>query len=166
MVRRAMAKLTKDEIWQLLDGVKDPEIPVASVVEMGIVREVSLDGDRVHVKMTPTFSGCPALKVMQTEIEAALRDAGAAGVQVTITNHPPWSSDWITPEARLKLKEFGLAPPPMHAGNIELALVDVVACPYCDSQNTGLKNSFGATLCRAIFFCNDCRQPFEQFKPV
>ena len=162
-----MVNVTTDAIWQLLDEVKDPEIPVVSLVEMGIIRQVELAGETVIVTMTPTFSGCPALQVMKTDIEARLRAAGIGAVEVRQVLDPPWSSDWITADARQKLKQFGLAPPPRHGGNLqEILLVDTVACPYCDSTNTTLKNSFGPTLCRAIHYCHDCQQPFEQFKPL
>ena len=163
---RRKHKLTSEEIWNLLEQVKDPEIPVVSVVELGIIRQVDVDGETVRVRMTPTFSGCPALQEMQNQIEARLRQAGAVQVDVQIILAPPWSTDWIAPEARQKLRDFGLAPPPVHGGNFELASLEMAACPYCSSTDTSLKNSFGSTLCRAIFYCNHCQQPFEQFKPL
>jgi ring-1,2-phenylacetyl-CoA epoxidase subunit PaaD len=162
-----MVRLTTDAIWQVLDEVKDPEIPVVSLVEMGIIRQVEIAGETVIVTMTPTFSGCPALHVMKSDIENRLHKEGITAVEVRQVLDPPWSSDWITPEARQKLKQFGLAPPPRHDGNLqEILLIDTVVCPYCDSTNTTLKNSFGPTLCRAIHYCHDCQQPFEQFKPL
>ena len=162
-----MEDITAANIWQALTEVKDPEIPVVSLVEMGIIRQVELIKDKVIVTMTPTFSGCPALEVMKTNIERKLRDEGIASVEVKQVLDPPWSSDWITDDARQKLKAFGLAPPPKHDGNLqEILLIDTVACPYCDSTNTVIKNTFGPTLCRAIHYCNDCQQPFEQFKPL
>jgi ring-1,2-phenylacetyl-CoA epoxidase subunit PaaD len=91
---------------------------------------------------------------------------GVTAVSVETVLSPPWSSDWITPAARAKLKEFGLSPPPRHGGNLHVVLLDVAPCPYCDSTNTTLKNSFGPTLCRAIYYCRSCQQPFEQFKPL
>lgn len=158
--------ITTEQVWQALEAVKDPEIPVVSVVEMGIVREVSIDRDHVRVQMTPTFSGCPALQVMRDEIEAEVRRLGVAEVTVETILFPPWSTDWITEEARQKLRAFGLAPPPRHGGNLAVTFFEVVACPYCDSNNTSVKNTFGSTLCRAIYYCNDCQQPFEQFKAL
>lgn len=159
--------LTVDEIWQALDEVKDPEIPVVSVVEMGIVRQVELTEEGVVVKMTPTFSGCPALEVMRRDIEARIRDMGVDSVEVETVLNPPWSSDWITAEAREKLRQFGLAPPPRHGGDLRsVAFLDVAVCPRCGSKNTVIKNSFGPTLCRTIWYCNDCQDPFEQFKPL
>lgn len=158
--------LTLDAIWAALDDVKDPEIPVVSVVEMGIVRDITLEGERVIVTITPTFSGCPALVAMQEGIETRLRDIGFTEVEVRTVLSPPWTSEWIAEGARAKLREFGLAPPPHHNGDFTLVLLDQVACPYCGSQDTSLRNSFGPTLCRAIFYCNSCQQPFEQFKPL
>lgn len=158
--------ITTEQVWQALEAVKDPEIPVVSVVEMGIVRQVNVDHDHVRVQMTPTFSGCPALQVMRDAIEAEVRRVGAAEVTVETILSPPWSTDWITEEARQKLRAFGLAPPPRHGGNLAVTFFEVVACPYCDSNNTSVKNTFGSTLCRAIYYCNDCQQPFEQFKAL
>jgi ring-1,2-phenylacetyl-CoA epoxidase subunit PaaD len=162
----SMETLTADQVWQALEEVKDPELPVVSVVEMGIVRAVFVSGNAVIITMTPTFSGCPALAAMKTDIEARVRLAGAKSVQVKTVLAPPWTSDWITDAAREKLLSFGLAPPPRHAGHWERLLSNVAACPYCGSQNTTLKNSFGPTLCRALYYCNNCQQPFEQFKPI
>lgn len=158
--------LTSEEIWRILDEVKDPEIPVVSVVELGLIRAVGKEGKDVVVTMTPTFIGCPALNMMQEEIEARLREAGAENVIVRTVLSPAWSTDWMTAGAREKLKDFGLAPPPRHGGLIDLALLEAATCPYCGSEDTILKNSFGPTLCRAIFVCNSCTQPFEQFKPI
>lgn len=161
-----MADLTIDEVWKILEEVKDPEIPVVSVVEMGLIRAVGVDDQHVIVTMTPTFSGCPALKVMEKGVERKLLEAGAQSASVKWVYSPPWNSDWILPEGRKKLSGFGLSPPPRHGGDIEFALLAPVVCPYCGSEDTTLKNSFGSTLCRAIFVCNQCGQPFEQFKPL
>jgi ring-1,2-phenylacetyl-CoA epoxidase subunit PaaD len=153
-------------VWRALEDVKDPEIPVVSVVGMGIVRDVEVDGDAVTVKMTPTFSGCPALEVMRREIAERVRGLGAASVEVETVLYPPWSSDWIDDESRRRLKEFGLAPPGRHGGRVEVVFFEPVACPRCGSTNTTIRNSFGATLCRAIYTCDACQEPFEQFKPL
>ena len=161
-----MGKLTKKQIWELLEDVKDPEIPVVSVVEMGIVREVAIEGDQVIVHMTPTFSGCPALQAIQTDIRQHLLANGAAQVEVEVVLSPAWTSDWISGPARQKLREFGLAPPIRQMGRISLDDLQPATCPYCGSQDTILKNSFGPTLCRAIYVCNHCQQPFEQFKAI
>ena len=159
--------ITVASVWELLETVKDPEIPVVSLVEMGIVRDVviSVDGD-VTVKITPTFSGCPALHTMKEDIVDRLNAAGIGSVTVEMVYSPPWTSDWISDAGREKLRLFGLAPAPRHGGNFEVLLLDAVSCPYCGSLNTSLRNSFGSTLCRMIFYCNGCQQPFEQFKPL
>lgn len=158
--------LTIEKVWQILEEVKDPEIPVVSVVEMGLIRSIGSQEGRLIVTMTPTFAGCPAVQVMQTEIRERLSQAGQTKVEVRLTYSPPWCSDWITPAAREKLKAFGLSPPPLHGGQLTTALAQAVHCPYCDSDDTSLKNDFGPTLCRAIYVCNNCRQPFEGFKPL
>ena len=166
ILRQNVAELREEAVWRALEEVKDPEIPVVSVVEMGIVREVTVDGDRVSVKMTPTFSGCPAVHVMEAEIEKRVRQMGAEEVTVETVLHPPWTTDWITDEARQKLKAFGLSPPQKHGGNLAVTFYEPAACPYCDSKNTTVKNTFGPTLCRAIYYCNECQEPFEQFKAL
>ena len=163
MIDKVSAK--EKEVWAILDTVSDPEIPVVSVVEMGIVRDISLDGKQVQVIITPTFSGCPALQVIIDDIESKL---SGSGYDATVENvlHPPWTSDWISDDARHKLKGFGLAPPPLHGGRVEVTFYEPVSCPYCDSEHATIKNSFGSTLCRAIYYCNSCQQPFEQFKAL
>lgn len=161
-----MDNLTYADIWEALNEVKDPEIPVVSLVEMGMIRQVAISDHNVIVTFTPTFSGCPAVQVMKTTIVERLRHLGVESIEVRETLAPPWSSDWITDEARQKLKAFGLAPPPQHGGDPEILFSDTAACPYCNSRNTVVKNTFGPTLCRAIYYCSDCQQPFEQFKPL
>jgi ring-1,2-phenylacetyl-CoA epoxidase subunit PaaD len=161
-----MSELTEAKIWELLEEVKDPEIPAVSVVELGLIRSVGMQGEKISIAMTPSFIGCPALEVMRSAVADRLREAGAGEVEVKMTLSPPWSSDWITPSGREKLKNFGLSPPPRRGGSLEEALEAPVACPYCGSLDTALTNSFGPTLCRAIFVCRACTQPFEGFKPV
>lgn len=161
-----MVTIVIDDIWRALGEITDPEIPVVSLVEMGIVREVRVDDDGVTVFMTPTFAGCPALDMMRAAIVEKLRAMGIARVEVKTLLNPPWSSDWIAETARAKLKAFGLAPPPKHGGNAQLFFDEAVACPYCNSTNTRVTNPFGPTLCRAIYFCRNCQQPFEQFKAL
>lgn len=165
--------VTEDRILELLGTVADPEIPAISVVDLGVIGSVLVDGRRVSVELLPTFVGCPAVGVMQQRIVAALTGAGVADqVDVPITYDPPWTSDRITPEGRERLRLSGFAPPaPMPAGPAlglldELAVLPVAECPYCGSRKTTLDNPFGPTLCRAIYHCADCRQPFEQFKRV
>ena len=160
-------QLTETAVWQSLEKVMDPEIPVVSLIEMGIIREVVLvENGRVEVTMTPTFSGCPALVEMENMIQQAVAAVGAAEVVVHKQLNPAWSCDWITEEGRTSLKQFGLQPPARHGGSLSVTFFDPVSCPRCDSPNTSLKNSFGSTLCRAIWYCNSCQEPFEQFKPL
>ncbi len=159
-------RLNIQDVWKILEGVKDPEIPVVSVVEMGMVRSIGLSGKRLIVTFAPTFAGCPALQIIQEEMRDTLNRSGYSDVEIRVSLSPAWSSNWINPGGREKLKAFGLAPPPQHAGDIESALELPAQCPYCGSLETELKNDFGSTLCRAIYFCNHCKQPFEQFKPV
>jgi ring-1,2-phenylacetyl-CoA epoxidase subunit PaaD len=158
--------LAKEHIWDLLGDVVDPEIPVVSLVEMGIIRQVIVEEGHVVVIMTPTFSGCPALDVMEDDIKHRLAEAGVPSVEVVQQFDPPWTSNWISASAREKLKGIGLAPPHFHKGDFIEILIDPVICPYCDSTQTTLKNSFGPTPCRMIYYCNACQQPFEQFKPL
>ena len=156
------------EIWTALEEVKDPEIPVVSVVEMGIVRRVDLEDERVTVAMTPTFSGCPALRVMHDDIEAKLRELGFEEVEVKTVLSPPWSTDWITEGAKAKLREFGVAPPAPATEDEGLIQLEAspAACPRCGSFDTVTKNTFGPTLCKSIHVCNVCKEPFEAFKSL
>jgi ring-1,2-phenylacetyl-CoA epoxidase subunit PaaD len=158
--------ITAEAIWAALEDVKDPEIPVISVVDLGLIRDVQVDEGRALVLMTPTFLGCPAIDVMQTEISRRLRAMGAAEVEVRLILSPPWTSDWITGRGRAQLKAFGLAPPVHHNGLIQIILSDDATCPHCGSRRTEQKNPFGATLCRALYYCHNCQQPFEQFKAL
>ena len=157
---------TQATILQILDGILDPEIPVISIVELGMVRQAWVEDDKIHVSIAPTFSGCPALELIQEQIRSSLNEAGFPTIDIEIVYSPPWSSDDISPPGRQKLKSFGISPPVYHQGLIQIALQEPVVCPYCDSTDTTLKNSFGSTRCRAIYYCNHCKQPFEQFKPI
>lgn len=155
-----------ENIWRALDEVADPEIPVVSLVEMGVIREVERAEGGIIVTMTPTFSSCPALLVMENDIKEKLVELGVEKVEVHSRLDPPWTTEWITEKARQKLKGIGLAPPPRHNGDFELALRNAALCPRCGSEDTLLRNSFGPTPCRMIFTCNTCGEPFEQFKPL
>ncbi len=158
--------LTRDQILAALHSVKDPEIPVVSLVEMGLIADVQIGEDHIGVKITPTFAGCPAVEVMRAEAEKRLRALGVEHVSVEITFDPPWDSNRISDEGRRKLQAFGLAPPKPYHGALDLIQIQFVACPYCGSEDTVLESAFGSTLCRAIHYCRNCQQSFEQFKPV
>jgi ring-1,2-phenylacetyl-CoA epoxidase subunit PaaD len=163
-----VVSLTAEQAWQVLARVADPEIPVISVTELGIVRDVRAAGDTVEVVVTPTYSGCPATEVIEQSIAAALREAGAVEVRIETRLAPPWTTDWIAPQAREKLRRYGIAPPGASAPEDErpLAFVPRVDCPLCGSRNTERLSQFGATACKALYRCRDCREPFEYFKPL
>jgi ring-1,2-phenylacetyl-CoA epoxidase subunit PaaD len=164
--------ITQTDVWAALAEVPDPEIPVVSVVDLGLVHTVELDGERLRVELLPTFVGCPALEVIRASV--AERLAGMAPrVEVEMTFAVPWTSDRITADGRRKLRETGFAPPGPAAAGAEgrplFATIGVrpsATCPWCGSADTTLENLFGPTLCRTVFWCNRCRQPFEQFKAV
>lgn len=160
--------LTAQQAWEVLARVADPEIPVISVTELGIVREVRADGEALEVVVTPTYSGCPATEVIERSIAEALREAGAADVRVETRLAPAWSTDWIAPEAQEKLRRYGIAPPGAHtaAEPRTIGFAPRVGCPLCGSGNTERLSAFGATACKALYRCRDCREPFEYFKPI
>jgi ring-1,2-phenylacetyl-CoA epoxidase subunit PaaD len=160
--------VTADAVWAALAEIPDPEIPVISIVDLGVVRDVTVDGDRVHVGFTPTFLGCPALEVMRRAMEETLRAMGAEP-DVEVVRDDSWSTDRISASGRDKLREAGLAPPvPRAVGATTLVQLQSKAfrCPYCGSTETRLENIFGPTPCRSIRWCESCRQPFEQFKTI
>lgn len=161
-----MPVLTTDQIYAWLDEIKDPEIPVLSLVDLGVITRVDVEGGNVAIEMTPTFVGCPALDIMKQEIEEKLKEQGAEKVTIIVTFREPWSSDKITEKGKIALKKFGLAPPPDNRLFIDLEMLEHAACPRCEGTNTEVKNTFGPTLCRSIHYCHDCREAFEQFKPL
>jgi ring-1,2-phenylacetyl-CoA epoxidase subunit PaaD len=162
-----MSRLTESAVWEALQEIKDPEIPVLSIVELGVVRAVRVRGDQASVDITPTFSACPAYQLMVSNVKAKLRELGAGRVEVQTVLNPPWTTDWLSDEAREKLRQFGLAVPARHGGKLDAAIESGAArCPYCGSSNTRQTNPFGSTPCRSIAFCADCHQPFEQLKPM
>lgn len=162
-----MVTLTRDTVYEILGSVMDPEVPVISVVELGIIRDASVDGNTVHVTVTPTYSGCPAMREIEEDIRAALLAHGASEVLVDTVFAPAWTTDWIGPDAREKLRAYGIAPPGKAEpqGLITLTRARAaVACPFCASTDTRLQSEFGSTACKAIHVCNSCRQPFDEFK--
>jgi ring-1,2-phenylacetyl-CoA epoxidase subunit PaaD len=153
--------------WQVLDGVLDPEVPVLSVVELGIVRGIAIEGERVEVTLTPTYSGCPATEAIEAAVVHALREAGATGVRVRTQLAPAWTTDWIGPAAAEKLRRYGIAPPHVAAAGAQpLRFHPRIACPRCASTRTQRLSAFGATACKALHRCLDCLEPFEHFKPI
>ena len=160
-------RLTEGEVWEALAEIPDPEIPVISLVDLGVVKDVQVADGRVRVEFTPTFLGCPALEVMRDAMAEKVRALGAEpDVQVVLDDS--WSTDKITPQGREKLRASGFAPPaPRRAQPLQLVeLQRGFRCPYCGSTDTKLENLFGPTPCRSVRYCNACRQPFEQFKTI
>ena len=154
-------------------AVPDPELPMVTVADLGILRDVSAEGDRVVVTITPTYSGCPALREIARDLRHRLSQAGFGEVAVRTALAPPWSSDWITAEGRRKLREAGVAPPnaaPRNPGPVPLTLSarsrDPVACPRCGSAGATQTAAFGATACKALYRCEACREPFEYVKAI
>jgi ring-1,2-phenylacetyl-CoA epoxidase subunit PaaD len=155
-----------NQVYHWLEEVKDPEIPVLSLVDLGVITGVSIEGNAVNIEMTPTFVGCPALDFMKAEIIAVLAKHGIGEVHIDVTFRKAWTSDRISEKGRTALKEFGLAPPPPSRIFTHLEILERAQCPRCDGTDTELKTPFGPTLCRAIYYCNNCKEAFEQFKPL
>jgi ring-1,2-phenylacetyl-CoA epoxidase subunit PaaD len=162
----ARVDLVREQVMGALGRVPDPEIPAVSVIDLGIVESVKVDGDRVEVTCLPTFVGCPALETIRQDIERALVAIGATPF-VRFVHDPPWTTSRITEEGRRKLEDYGLSPPERNpATSAPLTLLSPGRCPYCGSQDTVLESPFGPTLCRATSYCRTCRNPFEKFKQV
>jgi ring-1,2-phenylacetyl-CoA epoxidase subunit PaaD len=159
--------LREEQIKSVLEQVNDPEIPTISIVDLGIVTKIiSEKENQAYVQLTPTFSGCPALKIMENLVSAALFNAGYNEVKVETSFETQWNSNLISEKGLIALKKHGLAPPPKHDGYIELDVLSDIPCPLCNSRNTTLQTPFGPTLCRSIHYCNNCSNAFEAFKPV
>jgi ring-1,2-phenylacetyl-CoA epoxidase subunit PaaD len=160
--------------WRVLAEVPDPEVPVLSVCDLGIVRDVVVDGAGLQVVLTPTYSGCPATEVIADSVREALEHAGLGPARVTLQRAPAWTTDWMSEDGRRKLREYGIAPPgpvlqdtaPLifHASRPPRTLSP--ACPRCDSEQTERLSAFGSTACKALYRCLKCREPFEHFKPI
>jgi ring-1,2-phenylacetyl-CoA epoxidase subunit PaaD len=161
-------KVTEHDVWAALAEIPDPEIPVISLVDLGVIKEVEVEDSQVRIDFTPTFLGCPALEPMQRAMEAKVEELGAKA-EVRVVLDDSWSTDRITPEGREKLRLAGFAPPaPRPVGTLNLVQLQpgTFRCPYCGSTDTRLENLFGPTPCRSIRYCSSCRQPFEQFKTI
>ena len=154
------------QIWEWLDEIPDPEIPVVSVIDLGIVRDVSVTDGSVEIDVAPTYSGCPATEVIEDSIVRSLTERGLEGVAVRRVLSPPWTTDWISDAGRDKLRAYGIAPPEQTSDKRELLGKRPVECPRCRSSSTTLVSEFGSTACKSAWKCDDCLEPFEYFKCI
>lgn len=158
---------TTKEIWDILEEVTDPEIPVLTVADLGIIRDVKIDKalNSIEIIITPTYSGCPAMNTIEINIRATLQEKGFDNVKVTTVLSPAWTTDWMTEAGKRKLKAYGIAPP---VGSVDKTALfgdeKVVPCPHCESKNTKMISQFGSTACKSLYKCNDCLEPFDYFK--
>lgn len=158
-----------EQCWQILESVSDPEIPVLSVIDLGMIRGVELNvANEILVRLTPTYSGCPATDLLKQQIQQALNEQGFEPVQVLLDLSEAWTTDWMSEQGKQKLQAYGIAPPQgqaEHCGT-HVALVDGVACPHCQSRNTRLLSEFSSTACKALYQCRNCLEPFDYFKCI
>jgi ring-1,2-phenylacetyl-CoA epoxidase subunit PaaD len=154
----------RQRAWDVAASVVDPEIPVLSIADLGVLRDVTVDDGRVEVTITPTYSGCPAMNMITLEIELALEREGFRGSKVRTVLAPAWTTDWMSEEGRRKLREYGIAPPQAASSRRVLFGVDQVVCPQCASTDTEVLSEFGSTACKALWRCKKCREPFDYFK--
>ena len=162
-------KETYSQVWELLRQIPDPEIPVLSILDLGIVRKVHEDDETLIVTITPTYSGCPAMNQFEDDIVTKLNENGFDDVKVEMTYDPPWTTDWINDEARKRLEDYGIAPPvkgTQDKGVLFKEEVKNVRCPVCKSMKTSLISQFGSTACKALYKCDDCLEPFDYFKCI
>jgi ring-1,2-phenylacetyl-CoA epoxidase subunit PaaD len=159
-----------DAVWRILGSIPDPEIPVISICDLGIVREVSVDAAEVRIVITPTYSGCPAMHAIEEDIRSRLVEAGYATVAISTTLTPAWTTDWMNESAKERLREYGIAPPTQTLAPTIVRFVThrhaAPACPLCGSHDTELLSQFGSTACKALYRCVECREPFDYFKPI
>jgi ring-1,2-phenylacetyl-CoA epoxidase subunit PaaD len=156
----AVPTISTKLIWKILEAVTDPEVPVLTITDLGIVRDVKINGAEIEVIITPTYTGCPAMDMIAMNIKLALIENGYSNIKITSVLSPAWTTDWMSEEGKRKLKEYGIAAP-----DKKFAIAtDGVECPQCNSANTRLLSEFGSTACKALYQCNDCKEPFDYFK--
>ena len=159
--------ILKEKIWKLLQEVNDPEVPVLSVIDLGIARDVKINNDEVEIVITPTYSGCPAMDLISMNIKMALLEHGYKKIKITSVLSPAWTTEWMSEHGKEKLKAFGIAPPTAKQQVCHTELFhdgEAIQCPRCNSYNTRLISQFGSTACKALYQCNDCHEPFDYFK--
>jgi len=165
MMENIKENITTDKIWKLMEDINDPEIPVLSITDLGIVRDIKLTDSGVEVFITPTYSGCPAMDVISMNIRMTLLKEGFGKVKITQQLSPAWTTDWMTNKGKEKLKAYGIAPPVGKSFDKKYLETELkVECPLCHSKNTKLLSQFGSTACKALYQCNDCLEPFDYFK--
>lgn len=163
----SVTNISTAQVWDLLEAVTDPEVPVLSILDLGIVRDVKVENDHVHIVITPTYSGCPAMDVISMSIRMQLLSNGFKEVSISQVLSPAWTTDWMTEAGKEKLRAYGIAPPnpTQQVCNTKLFADDeAVQCPHCNSWNTRRLSEFGSTACKSLFQCNDCHEPFDYFK--
>jgi ring-1,2-phenylacetyl-CoA epoxidase subunit PaaD len=160
--------LSKEKIFNLISEIPDPEIPVITISELGVIRDVIVNGENVEIKITPTYSGCPAMQRMENDIKGILNQNGILNPKITTIYSPVWTTDWIPEEAKEKLKKYGIAPPEKTTEDKSwlTGKSKIVLCPRCKSKNTKLISQFGSTACKALYQCQDCLEPFDYFKCI
>jgi ring-1,2-phenylacetyl-CoA epoxidase subunit PaaD len=157
--------VTKEEIYSWLEEVSDPEVPVLSIIDLGVVRNVSFENNAWLITLTPTYSGCPAMQTMEEEILLKLKERGLSTVKILTTLSPAWTTDWLSENGRKKLKAYGIAPPEDEQDkSLLFSSPTIVPCPVCNSKNTRLISQFGSTACKAHYQCSACQEPFDYFK--
>ncbi|WP_052592028.1 1,2-phenylacetyl-CoA epoxidase subunit PaaD [Aureispira sp. CCB-QB1] len=161
-----MTKKETQEVWTLLEQVSDPEIPVLTVIDMGVIRDVRAQEGQIEIVITPTYSGCPAMDMIEVEIRSVLQENGYDNVAVKMVLSPAWTTDWMSESGKKKLKEYGIAPP--EGTTIDKSVLfgeaKKIECPRCHSRNTEMLSQFGSTACKALYQCSDCKEPFDYFK--
>ena len=157
--------VTEEHIWQILEEVPDPEVPVLNLLDLGIIRDVKFNENEIEIVVTPTYSGCPATSMINMAIKMKLIERGFNNIKITNQLSPAWTTEWMTEEGKQKLKAYGIAPPVYSKNSDELfSKTDEVECPLCGSKHTHLVSQFGSTACKALYQCDDCREPFDYFK--
>lgn len=156
--------ISTEDIWKILASVTDPEVPVLTITDLGIVRDVKINGDEVEVIITPTYTGCPAMDMIAMNIRLALIENGFHNIKISSVLAPAWTTDWMSEAGKRKLIAYGIAPPQSESGRFMRPESFRVLCPQCHSTNTKCISEFGSTACKALYQCNDCKEPFDYFK--
>jgi ring-1,2-phenylacetyl-CoA epoxidase subunit PaaD len=165
---KMITALKEEEVFKLLSEIQDPEVPALTISDLGMLRSVKKEADFFEITITPTFTGCPAMRTIEEEISKLLHSAGINDFKIKTILSPAWTTDWISQDGRKKLKEYGIAPPSSSAAAHLKAITEgrkvKAVCPFCSSENTRLTSAFGSTACKSLHYCNNCNQPFEEFK--